>query len=53
MSYLGSARAAVHFDGGRGRAEQRIKEGKYALNWTQLSRKRFVANQVQLFGSLF
>ena len=38
----------VHFYNGRGRAEQWIKEGKYALNWTRLSCHRFVANQVRL-----
>ena len=34
-------------------AEQWIKEGKYALNWTRLSCHRFVANRVRLslFGS--
>ena len=41
----------VHFYNGRGTAEQWIKEGKYALNWTRLSCHRFVANQVRL--SLF
>ena len=30
---------------GRGTAEQWIKEGKYALNWTRLSCHKFVANQ--------
>jgi len=34
--------------GTAGRAEQWIKEGKYALNWTRLSCHRFVANQVRL-----
>ncbi len=29
-------------------AQQWIKEGKYALNWTRLSRHKFVANQVRL-----
>ncbi len=45
-----SARApgVVHFYNGRGRAEQWIKEGKYALNWTRLSCQRFVPNQVRL-----
>ena len=38
----------VHFYNGRGTAEQWIKEGKYALNWTRLSCRRFVANQVRL-----
>ena len=41
----------VHFYNGRGTAEQWIKEGKYALNWTRLSCHRFVANRVRL--SLF
>ena len=38
----------VHFYNGRGTAEQWIKEGFYALNWTRLSCHRFVANQVRL-----
>ena len=38
----------VHFYNKRGTAEQWIKEGKYALNWTKLSCHRFVANQVRL-----
>ena len=29
-------------------AEQWIREGKYALNWTRLSCHKFVANQVRL-----
>ena len=33
----------VRFYNGRGTAEQWIKEGKYALNWTRLSCHRFVA----------
>ncbi len=37
------------FYNGRGTAEQWIKEGKYALNWTRLSCHRFVANQVRLW----
>ena len=41
-------RDVVHFFNGRGTCEQWIKEGKYALNWTRLSCKRFVANQVRL-----
>ncbi len=41
----------VRFFNGRGTAEQWIKEGKYALNWTRLSCHRFVANRVRL--SLF
>jgi Transposase DDE domain group 1 len=39
----------VSFYNGRGTAEQRIKEGKYALNWTKLSCHKFVANQVRLW----
>jgi hypothetical protein len=38
----------VHFYNRRGTAEQWIKEGKYALNWTRLSCHRFIANQVRL-----
>ena len=38
----------VHFYNGRGTAEQWIKEGKYALNWTRLSCQRFIPNQVKL-----
>lgn len=41
----------VNFYNGRATAEQWIKEGKYALNWTRLSCHKFVANQVRL--SLF
>ena len=37
------------FYNGRGAAEQWIKEGKYALNWTRHSCHRFVANQVRLW----
>jgi hypothetical protein len=39
----------VHFYNGRGTAEQWIKEGKYALNWTRVSCKRFISNQVRLW----
>jgi len=39
----------VSFYHGRGTAEQWIKEGKYALNWTRLSGHKFVANQVRLW----
>ncbi len=41
----------IKFYNGRGTAEQWIKEGKYALNWTRLSCSSFAANQVrfQLF----
>ena len=38
----------VRFYNGRGTAEQWIKEGKYALNWTRLSCHKFVANHVRL-----
>ena len=38
----------VRFYNGRGTAEQWIKEGKYALNWTRLSCHKFVANQVRM-----
>ncbi len=38
----------VRFYNGRGMAEQWIKEGKYAVNWTRLSCHKFVANQVRL-----
>ena len=38
----------VRFYNGRGTAEQWIKEGKYALNWTRLSCHKFVANQIRL-----
>ena len=41
-------KSAVHFYNGHGTDEQWIKEGKYALNWTRLSCKRFVSNQVRL-----
>ena len=34
---------------GRGTAELWIKEGKYALIWTRLSYRMFVANQVSLW----
>jgi hypothetical protein len=38
----------VRFYNKRGTAEQRIKDGKYALNWTRLSCHDFVDNQVRL-----
>ncbi len=38
----------VKFYNKRGTAEQWIKEGKYALNWTRLWRHDFVDNQVRL-----
>ena len=42
------AKGAVKFYNGRGIAEQWIKEGKCALNWTRLSCKHFLSNQVRL-----
>ena len=42
------SKGIVRFYNGRGTAEQWIKEGKYALNWTRLSCHKFVANQVRL-----
>jgi hypothetical protein len=41
-------KGVTRFYNERGTAEQWIKEGKYALNWTRLSCHRFVANQVRL-----
>ena len=38
----------VKFYNKRGTAEQWIKEGKYALNWTRLSCHDFVDNQIRL-----
>ncbi len=38
----------VKFYNKRGTAEQWIKEGKYALNWTKLSCHDFIDNQVRL-----
>ena len=38
----------VRFYNGRGTAEQWIKEGKHALNWTRLSCHDFVDNQLRL-----
>jgi hypothetical protein len=40
--------AVVKFYSGWGTAEQWIKEGKNALNWTRLSCHNFVDNQVRL-----
>jgi hypothetical protein len=44
----GDTEGVVRFCNGRGTAEQWIKEGKYALNWTRLSCHWLVANQVRL-----
>lgn len=46
--YADAAERIVSFYNGRGTAEQWIKEGKQALNWTRLSCCRFEANQVRL-----
>ena len=42
------SKSVVRFYNKRGTAEQCIKEGKYALNWTRLSCHDFVDNQVRL-----
>ncbi len=42
------AHRVVGFYNGRGKAEQYIKEGKYATSWTRLSCHRFEANAVRL-----
>jgi len=44
----GGAASVTWFYNGRGTAEQAIKEGKLALNWTRLSCHDFVDNQVRL-----
>ena len=44
----GGAKPITDFYNSRGRAEQAIKEGKVALNWTRLSCHDFDANQVRL-----
>ena len=44
----GSVKRVTRFYDHRGLAEQWIKEGKYALNWTRLSCHRFEDNQVRL-----
>jgi hypothetical protein len=43
-----SAKRVVRFYNGRSTAEQWIKQGKYALNWTRLSCSSFEANQARL-----
>ena len=40
------SRAIVRFYNKRGTAEQGIKEGKLAVNWTRLSSHRFRGNEV-------
>ena len=42
------AKPIIDFYNGRGRAEQAIKEGQVALNWTRLSCHDFKDNQVRL-----
>ena len=42
------SRSVVRFYNKRGTAEQWIKEGKQATNWTRLSCHRFRANEVRL-----
>jgi len=44
----GGAAGVVFFYNGKGGAEQWIKEGKLALNWTRVSCHDFVDNQVRL-----
>ncbi len=44
----GGAASVVWFYNGRGTAEQWIKEGKNAVNWTRLSCHDFVDNQARL-----
>lgn len=44
----GGAASVTWFYNGRGTAEQCIKEGKVALNWTRLSCHDFVDNQARL-----
>jgi hypothetical protein len=43
-----SPKRVIKFYNGRGTAEQWIKEGKQALNWSRLSCRRFRDNQVRL-----
>ena len=43
-----ATKRVVRFYNRRGTAEQWIKEGKQALNWTRLSCRRFKDNQVRL-----
>ncbi|MBV8557197.1 MAG: transposase [Planctomycetaceae bacterium] len=43
-----SPKRVIKFYNGRGTAEQWIKEGKQALNWTRLSCRQFRDNQVRL-----
>ena len=43
-----SSEQVVRFYNQRGKAEQYIKEGKHAINWTRLSCQKFRANEVRL-----
>ncbi len=43
-----SSEQVVRFYNQRGKAEQWIKEGKQAINWTRLSCQKFHANEVRL-----
>lgn len=43
-----SPKRVIKFYNGRGTAEQWIKEGRQALNWTRVSCRRFRDNQVRL-----
>ncbi len=43
-----SSEQVVRFYNQRGKAEQYIKEGKNAINWTRLSCQKFRANEVRL-----
>jgi len=43
-----AAKNVVRFYNQRGRCENWIKEGKYALSWTRLSCTRYACNQVRL-----
>jgi len=46
------SQAVVRFYNKRGTAEQWIKEGKLAVNWTRLSCHRFRGNEVRLWLSV-
>jgi len=46
--FIGGELIAYKFYNKRGTAEQWIKEGKYALNWTKISCHDFIDNQVRL-----
>lgn len=48
VNLSGSAKRVTRFYNRRGLAEQWIREGKYALNWSRLSCHRFDDNQARL-----